>query len=184
MIYPLLNMKAKQGKLQFPSTGTIMPGIMEPSQADDPVLRVSEIEISYHPVVKPSERLSVTCSSDAEKVFRRIWCKPIELRECFYALFLNRANKVLGYYLVSIGGISGTLVDIRTIFQAALKANTCSVIFAHCHPSGNPKPSDADLELTRKLKDAGKILEISVLDHLIILPDGYVSMADEGIFQF
>lgn len=177
-------MKTKQGELQFPDCSTSSQEKMKTVLVCDPIFRVSEIEISYHPVVKPSDRLSVTCSSDAEKVFRRIWCKPIELRECFYALFLNRANKVLGYYLVSIGGISGTLVDIRTIFQAALKANTCSVIFAHCHPSGNPKPSDADLELTRKLKDAGKILEISVLDHLIILPDGYVSMADEGIFQF
>ena len=88
---------------------------------------------------------------------------------------------MLGYYLISIGGISGTLVDIRTVYQAALKANACSVIFAHCHPSGNRNPSDADLELTRKLKEAGKILEISVLDHLILLPEGYTSMADEGM---
>ena len=96
---------------------------------EEPLFRVSEIEISYHPAIKPSERISITCSADAEKVFRRIWCKPIELRECFYALFLNRANKALGYYLVSIGGTTGTVVDIRTIFQAALKANACSLIY-------------------------------------------------------
>jgi DNA repair protein RadC len=100
------------------------------------------------------------------------------LRECFYALFLNRANKALGYYLVSIGGTTGTVVDIRTIFQAALKANACSFILAHNHPSSNPKPSDADLQVTNKARDAGKFLDIALLDHLILLPDGYYSMTD------
>lgn len=176
----LQHMKPKQGKLPFPTAGTIMPGIMEPP-ADVPVLRVSEIEITYHPVVKPSERLSVTCSADAEKVFRKIWQYPLLLRESFYALFLNRGNKVLGYYLVSIGGFTGTVVDIRLIFQAALKASATGIIFCHNHPSGNRTPSDADIQLTSKLKDAGKILDISVLDHLIILPEGYTSMADEGL---
>lgn len=145
------------------------------------MMRVSEIDISYSPAIKPSERFTVSGSADAEKVFRRIWSQPLELRECFYALFLNRANKVLGYYLVSVGGLTGTIVDVRTVFQAALKANACSVIFAHNHPSGNIQPSDADLQLTRKLKEAGRILEITVLDHLILLPEGYFSMADEGM---
>jgi DNA repair protein RadC len=121
--------KTIQCKLSFPQDGNIDPALMEEQMA--PLFQVSEIEISYNPVVKPSERVKIECSADAEKVFRRIWCKPIELIECFYALFLNRANKVLGYYLISIGGISGTLVDIRTVYQAALKANACSVIFAH-----------------------------------------------------
>ena len=174
-------MKTKQCKLPFPQDGNTFPGKMVPQMKVEPILQVSEIEISYNPVVKPSERVKIECSADAEKVFRRIWCKPIELRECFYALFLNRANKVLGYYLVSVGGITGTVVDIRTVYQAALKANACSVIFAHWHPSGNRNPSDADLELTRKLKDAEKIFEISVLDHIILLSEGYTSMADEGM---
>jgi DNA repair protein RadC len=148
---------------------------------DNPVLRVAEIEISYHPAIKPSKRISVTNSADAERVLRRIWCKPVELRECFYALFLNRANKVLGYFLVSVGGITGTVVDPRCIFQAALKASATGILLAHNHPSGNPTPSDADIELTRKLKEAGKILEITVLDHLILMPEGYTLMADEGM---
>lgn len=173
-------MKTKQAKLPFLFDGTGCPDTPV-IQTMEPALRVSEIEISYCPVVKPSERISVTGSTDAEKVFRSIWCKPMELRECFYALFLNRANKVLGYYLVSMGGITGTVVDIRTIFQAALKANTCSVILAHNHPSGNTKPSDADLQVTHKVRDAGKVLDITLLDHLILLPEGYYSMADEGM---
>jgi DNA repair protein RadC len=106
---------------------------------------------------------------------------PVELRECFYALYLNRANKVLGYILVSIGGISGTTVDPRSIFQTALKANACSVILCHNHPSGNSDPSDADNNITRKIKEAGDILEIKLLDHIILLPEGYTSMADDGL---
>jgi DNA repair protein RadC len=105
----------------------------------EPLFRVSEIEISYHPAIKPSERISVTSSADAEKVFRRIWCKPIELRECLYALFLNRNNKVLGYHLISVGGITGTIVDPRSIFQTALKANACSIILITI-PQGIPLP--------------------------------------------
>lgn len=173
-------MKAKQAKLPFPFDGSGCMRIPE-TQFLEPAYCVSEIEIIYNPVIKPSDRITITGSADAEKVFRKIWCKPMELRECFYALFLNRANKVLGYYLVSMGGITGTVVDIRTIFQAALKANACSVILGHNHPSGNTKPSDADMQVTSKARDAGKFLDISLLDHLIILPEGYFSMADEGL---
>lgn len=174
-------MRARQAKLQFPQAETVCTEDLESLALIEPVLQVSEIGISYNPAVKSSDRLTVTCSADAEKVFRRIWSQPLELRECFYALLLNRANKVLGFYLVSVGGMTGTVVDIRTIFQAVLKANACSVIFAHNHPSGNPQPSDADIQFTEKLRNAGKLLEIQVLDHLIILPEGYTSMADGGL---
>lgn len=174
-------MRPKQAKLPFGTSQASVPRVMEAVEEREPVLRVSEIDITYQPAIKPSERFAVSCSADADKVFRKIWSQPLELRECFYALFLNRANKVLGYYLVSIGGLTGTVVDVRTVFQAALKANACSVIFAHNHPSGNMQPSDADIQLTRKLKEAGKILEITVLDHLVILPEEYCSIADEGL---
>jgi DNA repair protein RadC len=170
-----------QCKLPFPQDGINDLAVMDEQIKNEPSLRVSEIEISYHPVIKPSERISVTSSADAEKVFRRIWCKPIELRECFYAMFLNRYNKVLGYYLISVGGITGTIVDPRSIFQTALKANACSIILGHNHPSGNPTPSDADSNITRKIKEAGDILEIKLLDHIILLPEGYTSMTDEGM---
>lgn len=174
-------MRPRQTKLQFGTCQASVTGIMEAGKESEPVLRVSEIDIFYQPTIKPSERFTVCGSADAENVFRKIWSQPLELRECFYALFLNRANKVLGYYLVSIGGLTGTVVDVRTVFQAALKANACSVIFAHNHPSGNMQPSDADIQLTRKLKEAGRILEINVLDHLILLPEGNTSMADAGL---
>jgi len=114
-------------------------------------------------------------------VFRSIWKQSLENKECFYVLLLNRSNKVLGYLLVSIGGVAGTVVDPKIVFQAALKANASSVILAHNHHSGNEKPSEADLQLTKKLKEAGQLLEISVLDHLILLSTGCFSFADEGL---
>lgn len=104
----------------------------------------------------------------------------MELKECAYALFLNRANKVIGYLLISVGGISGTVIDPRIVFQTALKVNSSSCIIAHNHPSNNPTPSDLDLKLTQKLKEGGKILDIQLIDHLIILEEGYTSLADEG----
>jgi DNA repair protein RadC len=104
----------------------------------------------------------------------------LELKECFYAMFLNRANKVLGILLISEGGISGTVVDVRSIFSAALKALCSSIILAHNHPSGNRSPSECDLSITTKIKNAGELLDIQVLDHVILLPDGYTSLADEG----
>jgi DNA repair protein RadC len=88
---------------------------------------------------------------------------------------------VLGYQLISLGGISGTVVDVRCIYQAALKASASSILLAHNHPSGNSEPSDADIKITKKLKDAGKLLDITLLDHLILLPEGYTSLADEGL---
>jgi len=143
--------------------------------------KVSEIEISYKPVIKPSELLKISCSKDAERILRSIWGSDINYRESFYALYLNRANKVLGYQLISIGGISGTVVDVRCIYQVALKTLSSGVLIAHNHPSGNSEPSDADIKITKKLKEAGELLDITLLDHLILLPEGYTSIADEGI---
>jgi len=95
-------------------------------------------------------------------------------------LLLNRSNHVLGYYEVSKGGISGTVVDIRLILQAALKSNSSAILLAHNHPSGNLEVSDADLKITRKIKQAAEIMDTPVLDHLIVTENGYYSMSDNG----
>ena len=95
-------------------------------------------------------------------------------------LLLNRANKVLGYVLLSLGGTAGTVVDPKVIFQAALKTNAHGIILCHNHPSGNLTPSSQDISLTKQLRDAGKFLEIALLDHLILTTEGYYSFADEG----
>jgi DNA repair protein RadC len=96
-------------------------------------------------------------------------------------MLLNRANKVLGILEVSTGGVSGTVADPKVIFAAALKGNASGIIVAHNHPSGNLAASRADVDLTRKLKEAGKFLEIQVLDHVIVTTEKYFSFADEGL---
>ena len=150
------------------------------STCDLKSLRIAEIEVKYSVNIKPSERVGITCSKDAAAAFRTVWRQPLELKECFYAMFLNRANKVLGTLLVSEGGISGCTVDLRSIFSAALKANSSSVIIAHNHPSNQSSPSEADLKITDKIKKAGQLLDIPVLDHIIMLTVGYLSFADDG----
>ena len=94
---------------------------------------------------------------------------------------LDGANSVLGWSKTSQGGLAGTVAYPKVIFQLALKANACGIILAHNHPSGNIKPYDADIRLTRKLKDAGQLLDLPVLDHIILTSEAYYSFADEGI---
>lgn len=143
---------------------------------------VAEIELVYRSKVKASERVKITSSRDVFQVLKRLWQEEtVELREEFKVLFLNRANRVLGAYHLSSGGVCGTVVDPKLVFAAALRANACGVIVAHNHPSGNLQPSQADIDLTRKLKEAGRVLEIQLLDHLIYTVEGYYSMADEGL---
>jgi DNA repair protein RadC len=101
--------------------------------------------------------------------------------ENFCILLLNRANKVLRTVKISDGGITGTVVDPRKVFKIALDNNATSIILGHNHPSGQLAPSDADIKLTRKLKEAGDMLDLPVLDHLIIGDGNYYSFADEGI---
>ncbi|GIV33617.1 MAG: DNA repair protein RadC [Chitinophagales bacterium] len=101
--------------------------------------------------------------------------------EEFWVICLNRANKILAIESISKGGVSGTVADVRIIFRRAVELLASSIILAHNHPSGNKRPSEQDKALTRKMKEAGKIMDIAVLDHLIITADGYFSFADEGL---
>jgi DNA repair protein RadC len=101
--------------------------------------------------------------------------------EVFAVLFLNRANKINHFQIISEGGITGTVADPRIILKKALDEDAVSLILCHNHPSGSLKPSRADEELTYKIKEAAKYFDIKVLDHLIVGDDGYYSFADEGI---
>jgi DNA repair protein RadC len=92
------------------------------------LLQLAEIKISYQPKIQASDRIKVKASKDAAMAFRQVWEYPLELKECFYTLYLNRNNQILGYLLVSVGGISGTVMDVRNIMQTALKANACSIM--------------------------------------------------------
>jgi DNA repair protein RadC len=104
------------------------------------------------------------------------------LHEEFWVLYLNNSNKVIHKAQLSKGGMTGTVVDTRIVFKIALEYNAISLILTHNHPSGKLLASESDKEITRKLKLAGKQLDISVLDHIIITESSYYSFADEGIF--
>lgn len=123
--------------------------------------------------------VKITCAKDAYLVI-----KP-ELEDLqheeFWILLLNRANFVIGKHFISKGGQSGTVADPKVIFKTALENNAAYIILAHNHPSGNLKASSADINLTKKLVQAGLMLEIPIYDHLIITDHTYLSMADEGL---
>lgn len=102
------------------------------------------------------------------------------LHEEFWVLFLNNSNKVIHKSQMSKGGITGTVVDVRMIFKMALEQNATNIILCHNHPSGNVVPSEADLNITKKLKLAGENLDVKVLDHVIVTDKSYYSFADDG----
>ena len=144
--------------------------------------QVSELKLSYSPKVKPSERAKVTSSREAYNIFLESWDQAtIYLTEQCKVMLLNRANKVIGVYTLSTGGTAGSIVDPKMVFSTVLIAPASQIILAHNHPSGNLEPSEQDKKVTRILKNAGDVLDIKVLDHLIISPEGYFSLSDEGL---
>ena len=125
------------------------------------------------------KRPRVTCSRDAYQVIAPMLADLYH--EEFWVLMLNQANEVMDKSMVSSGGLTATIVDIRVFFRIALEGKAAGVIAVHNHPSGNLKPSQADITLTQKLVQGGKTIELPVLDHLIISEKGYYSFADEGV---
>ncbi|MEJ1239595.1 JAB domain-containing protein [Chryseolinea sp. T2] len=144
--------------------------------------KVSEIKIRYDPKLNIINMPIVNGSKDVAQVVTPLFKNILHHREAMYALYTNRANKVLGSFLVGLGGVAGVVADPKLVFQAALKSNASGIILAHNHPSGNRTPSQADIDLTKKVKEGARLLELTLLDHLIILPDAeYFSFADEGL---
>jgi DNA repair protein RadC len=140
---------------------------------------IKEIKLSYS--TNGMENIKITDSSSAYKILIDNWdLDTIQLQEEFKVLLLNRANIVLGIYNMSKGGVSGTIVDVKLLLTAALKSNASGIIVAHNHPSGNLKPSDNDLSLTRKIKEGAKLLDIILLDHIIVTNTGFYSFSDSG----
>tara|TARA_R110002111_G_scaffold121290_3_gene184988 strand:- start:180 stop:638 length:459 start_codon:yes stop_codon:yes gene_type:complete len=146
------------------------------------LFKISEIELTYKRKVKASERPKIICSQDAHKIFRQNWDDlTIDLFEEFKILLLDRNNHCMGIVPISRGGVSATIVDPKLIFSSALKARACSLVLGHNHPSGNTTPSEVDKNLTKKLVEAGKLLDLSILDHIIITDESYVSFADMNL---
>jgi DNA repair protein RadC len=144
---------------------------------------VSEVQLIYKNKIRTADRIKISCSRDAYKVFMDNWNPEIlEFVEEFKILLMNRSNSVLGILEISKGGISGTVTGVGLVFQAAIKGNASGIICAHNHPSGNMHPSESDTRLTQKLKEAGNLMDIQLLDHLILSSEGdYYSFADNGL---
>lgn len=160
---------------------------------------ISELKNNFHGV---GEAKAVTIVAAMELGRRRLLQESLEMptikssndayqllspmmgdlpHEEFWIVMLNRANKIITRYNVSKGGLTGTVIDVRLILKKALEVYAASMIISHNHPSGNLQPSDADIKITKKIKEAGQIMDIPVLDHIIVTDNGYFSFADEGL---
>ncbi len=126
-----------------------------------------------------SGRISITQSQNAADYFRPL-LEDLSHEE-FWILLLNRSNTVIDKIMISQGGLSGTVIDVRIILKTAIERLASGIILCHNHPSGNVEASDADKKITQKIKDAAVLMEICVLDHVIIAHDQYLSFADEGM---
>ena len=145
--------------------------------------KVNEIQLSYKESFLTSCETTISSSSKAAAILLQSFdMNTIALQETFKVLLLNNSNKVKGIYTLSIGGITGTLVDIRILYAVILKSLSTAVILCHNHPSGTLKASELDKEITQKIKKAGSYLDVKVLDHIILSPCGkYFSFADNGL---
>ncbi len=144
--------------------------------------QVAEVELTYKTKVKASERPKISDAKSAAALLRSLWSEDkIEFVEQFKLLLLNKANLVLGLIEISSGGVAGTVADPKLILVAAIKANVSGIILAHNHPSGNLKPSNADIHLTQKVAKAAELLDVKLMDHIIISKESYCSFADEGL---
>lgn len=145
-------------------------------------MKISEINVSYS--TGKEKKTKIKNSKQSYDVLLACWNKfTLELQEEFKVLLLNRNNLVLGIYSLSKGGVSSTIVDAKLLFSVALKCNASSIIISHNHPSGNVNPSEADIALTKKIRKAGKYLDIVLLDHIIVTTNGYFSFSDNGYIK-
>ena len=125
--------------------------------------------------------VKISSSNDVNNYIRSVYPVSIDIREAMLVLLLNNSNRTLGYSIASIGGLTGTLVDVRLVLRDALLTQSTGLILIHNHPSGTLKPSQSDINITNKVKKAAELMDIKVLDHLILTEDSYYSFADDGI---
>lgn len=139
---------------------------------------LSVFELSRRKATNHQKWFKIQSSKDAYDCLKFL---EDSYKEEFWVIYLNRGNRVIKKERISSGGINATVVDVRIILSKALKLHASGLICAHNHPSGNPNPSQSDEQLTRKIKEASKLLDIQLLDHLIIAGKTYTSFADEGM---
>jgi len=146
---------------------------------------LAEVSLRYDKQVPSKDRIKILGNEQAAEVLRSFWSPDtIELREEFKILYLNNSNQVLNLYPHSIGGITGTLADIRLIMSCALNCGAVGIILCHNHPSGSLSPSQSDITLTKKLIGAAKTLDLRILDHIILTKEDYYSMSERHDLDF
>lgn len=142
----------------------------------------SEINVTYTPLTEQYERPKIMRSRDAYNIFMQTWdMNKMDVQEQFKMLCMDRQNRVIGVWEGFIGSMDSVTADIRLCFAVALKTKACGLILAHNHPSRVLTASKQDHAVTARFKEAGKILDISVEDHLIVTPNGYYSFSDDGM---
>lgn len=139
---------------------------------------ISEYSLKY--TKSEIQKTKVTTSESASNVIRKFYFDDINIYESFFILLLNRANNTTGFAKISQGGTAGTCVDIKIIAKYAVDSLSPNVIICHNHPSGNKQPSDADINITKRIKDALLLLDIKLIDHIIITENDFYSFADNG----
>jgi len=125
------------------------------------------------------EQKRITASKQAYEYLQPLLCDL--LHEEFWIIYLNRSNAVIEHFNSSKGGPSGTIIDVRIIMKRGIELLASSIVLGHNHPSGNAKPSQADIDITKKIIEAGKLVDITVIDHIIVCEHSYFSFADEGL---
>jgi DNA repair protein RadC len=144
--------------------------------------RLSEIKVSYRSRTNHAERKAIRVPIDAVEYLREVWDKDtLEFTEYFLIICLNADHQAVGWVKVSSGGFSAALVDPRVVFAIALQTASSAVILSHNHPSGSCEPSPEDIRLTKRLKEAGDLLGIRVLGHIILTRDGALSFDERGL---
>ena len=126
------------------------------------------------------QNVKISSAKDVNDYIRTVYPVAINIREAMVVLYLNNSNRTVGYSVASIGGITGTLVDVRLILRDALLTQSTAIILVHNHPSGNLQPSQADISITEKVMNAALLMDIKLIDHLIITENQFFSFADEG----
>jgi len=146
------------------------------------MFKVNVVSLCYKQKYDTTDYPIINNSKIAADILFQSWDKDtIAMEEQFKVLYLNRRNQVIGLYTVSVGGLTGTVVCNKKVLACGLKIVASGMIIAHNHPSGNKKLSDQDRKITKSLQEAGRIMDINVLDHIIVLPNGdYVSFDDNN----
>lgn len=147
---------------------------MENYNVSTPEYRLTKVDTGF-------KRVKITSAKDASEYIRQFYHEDIEVYESFFILLLDRSNSTIGYAKISQGGISGTVVDSMIVAKYCVDSLASGVILAHNHPSGSTQPSEADKSITKQLREGLKLLNVSVLDHVILTKENYYSFQDNGL---